>query len=102
MTVQLNHMLARRRTAELQHAGDVCHRLGCQLTVTYALPFSVTATATSAAITVQPAPPPPPTPALSALDISPRMFTLTGRRVGGRGTTVINGGAEAEAFTFTG
>ena len=65
-------------------AGDVGHRLACRLTVTYPLPFSVTATATSAAITVQPAPPPPPTPALSALDITPRMFTLTGRRVGGR------------------
>ena len=38
---------------------------------------------TTAAITVQSAPPPPPTPALSALDITPRMFTLTGRRVGG-------------------
>ena len=65
-------------------AADVGHRLACRLTVTYPLPFSVTATATSAAITVQPAPPPPPTPALSALDITPRMFTLTGRRVGGR------------------
>ena len=65
-------------------AGDVGHRLACRLTVTYPLPFSVTSTATSAAITVQPAPPPPPTPALSALDITPRMFTLTGRRVGGR------------------
>ena len=65
-------------------AGDVGHRLACRQTVTYPLPFSVTATATSAAITVQPAPPPPPTPALSALDITPRMFTLTGRRVGGR------------------
>ncbi len=65
-------------------AGDVGHRLACRVTVTYPLPFSVTATATSAAITVQPAPPPPPTPALSALDITPRMFTLTGRRVGGR------------------
>ena len=61
-------------------AGDVGHRLACRLTVTYPLPFSVTATATSAAVTVQAAPPPPqpPTPALSALDISPRMFTLQG------------------------
>ena len=97
-------------------AGDVGHRLACPLTVTYPLPFSVPATATGAAITVQPAPPPPPTPALSALDIAPRMFTLAGRRVGGRcqpssrctrplmlrGTTVINGGAGANAFTFTG
>ena len=65
-------------------AGDVGHRLACRQTVTYPLPFSITATATSAAVTVQPAPPPPPTPALSALDITPRMFTLTGRRVGGR------------------
>jgi streptogramin lyase len=65
-------------------AGDVGHRLSCRLTVTYPLPFSVTATATSPAITVQAAPPPPPTPALSALHITPRMFTLTGRRVGGR------------------
>jgi hypothetical protein len=65
-------------------AGDVGHRLACRPTVTYPLPFLVTATATSAAIIVQPAPPPPPTPALSALDITPRMFTLTGRRVGGR------------------
>ena len=32
---------------------------------------------------VQSVPPPPPTPALSALDITPRMFTLGGRRVGG-------------------
>ena len=65
-------------------AADVGHQLGCRLTVSYSLPFSVTATSTSAAITVQSAPPPPPTPALSALDITPRMFTLTGRRVGGR------------------
>ncbi|MGO9907174.1 MAG: hypothetical protein ACLP4R_06490 [Solirubrobacteraceae bacterium] len=65
-------------------AGDVGHRLAYRLTVTYPLPFSVTATATGAAITVQPAPLPPPTPALSALDTTPRMFTLTGRRVGGR------------------
>ena len=68
-------------------AGDVGHRLTCRQTVTYPLPFSVTATATSAAITVQsapPPPPPPPTPALSALHITPRMFTLSGRRVGGR------------------
>ena len=97
-------------------AGDVGHRLACRLTVTYPRPFSVTATATSPAITVQPAPPPPPTPALSALDIALRMFTLAGRRVGGRcqpsrrctrplmlrGTAVINGGAGADAFTFTG
>ena len=65
-------------------AGDVGHRLACRQTVTYPLPFPVTATATSAAVTVRSAPPPPPTPALSALDITPRMFTLTGRRVGGR------------------
>jgi hypothetical protein len=65
-------------------AGDVGHQLACRATVTYPLPFSVTANATSGAITVQAAPPPPPTPALSALDITPRMFTLTGRRVGGR------------------
>jgi hypothetical protein len=65
-------------------AGDIGHQLACPVTVTYPLPFSLTATATSPAITIQPAPPPPPTPALSALDISPRMFTLTGRRVGGR------------------
>ena len=76
-------------------AGDVGHQLACRLTGTYPLPYSVTATtATSAAITVKPAPPPTagqppapsqlPTPALSALDITPRMFTLTGRRVGGR------------------
>ena len=65
-------------------AADVGHQLACRLTVSYSLPFSVTATSTSAAITVQSAPPPPPTPALSALDITPRMFTLTGRRVGGR------------------
>ena len=65
-------------------AGDVGHRLACRQTVTYPLPFSVTATATSPAVTVRSAPPPPPTPALSALDITPRMFTLTGRRVGGR------------------
>ena len=65
---------------------DVGHQLACRATVTYPLPFSVTATSTSAAITVQAAPPPPqtPTPALSALSISPRMFTLRGRRVGGR------------------
>ena len=84
MNVQLKHILARQRAAELQHAGDVGHRLACQLTVTYPLPFSVTSTVTSATITVEPAPPPPPTPALSALDITPQMFTLTGRRVGGR------------------
>jgi hypothetical protein len=49
-------------------------------------PVSVTATATGAAITVEPAvqlaAPPPPTPAPSALDITPRMFALRGRRVG--------------------
>jgi hypothetical protein len=104
-------------------AGDIGHQLACRMTVTYPLPFSLTPTATSPATTVQPAPPPPPTPALSALDITPRMFTLTGRRVGGRcepssradrgersctrrvmlrGTTVINGRAGAHAFTFTG
>ena len=79
-------------------AGDVGHRLACRITVTYPLPFSVTSTATSAAITVQPAPPPPPTPALSALDITPRMFTLTGRRVGGgvsRGAARTAAGAPA-------
>jgi hypothetical protein len=65
-------------------AADVGHRLACRQTVTYPLPFSVTATATSAAVTVRSAPPPPPTPALSALHITPRMFTLRGRRVGGR------------------
>jgi len=65
---------------------DVGHQLACRVTVTYPLPFSVTANATSAAITIQAAPPPPqpPTPALSALSISPQMFTLRGRRVGGR------------------
>ena len=65
---------------------DVGHQLSCRVTVTYPLPFSVTANATSAAVTVQAAPPPPqpPTPALSALSISPRTLTLTGRRVGGR------------------
>jgi len=69
-------------------AGDVGHQLACRATVTYPLPFSVTANATSAAVTIQaaPSPPPPqlPTPALSALSISPQMFTLLGRRVGGR------------------
>ena len=124
MNARLNHVLARKGTAvtrpkSLQPVG---HRVGCRLTVTYPLPFSVTTTATSDAITVHPAPPPPPTPALAALDITPRMFTLTGRRVGGRcqpssrlnrrhrpctrpvmlhGTTVINGGASGDAFTFT-
>ena len=65
---------------------DVGHQLACRETVTYPLPFSVTASTISAAVTVQAAPPPPqpPTPALSALSISPRVFSLTGRRVGGR------------------
>jgi streptogramin lyase len=65
---------------------DLGHELACRATVTYPLPFQLTATATSPAITIQPAPPPPPpmTPALSALNISPRTFTLKGRRVRGR------------------
>jgi hypothetical protein len=65
---------------------DVGHELACRATVTYPLPFQLTATAASPAITIQPAPPPPPpmTPALSALNVSPRTFTLKGRRVGGR------------------
>jgi hypothetical protein len=111
-------------------ARDIGHRLACRAIYTYPLPFSLTATATSGAITVPPAPPPPPTPALSALDITPRMFTLARRRFGGRcqpsgrsnrgkrsctgrvamtvrfalsgGATVVNGGAGADAFTFTG
>ena len=60
------------------------HQVACPATVTYALPFRLTATATSAAIHIQPSlpPPTPPTPALSALDVSPRTFMLTGRRVG--------------------
>jgi hypothetical protein len=60
--------------------------LACRATVTYPLPFKLTATATSAAITIQPAlpPPPPSTPALSTLNVSLRAFTLGGRRVGGR------------------
>ena len=63
---------------------DVGHQLACRVTVTYPLPFQLTATATSPAVTIQSAPPPPPRPALSELNISPRMFTLGGRRVGGR------------------
>jgi hypothetical protein len=67
-------------------AVDVGHQIACRATVTYPLPFQVTANATSPAITVRAAlpPPPPPTPALSALNVSPRRFTLRGRRVGGR------------------
>jgi hypothetical protein len=67
-------------------AADVGHQLACRETVNYPLPFQLTANTTSAAVTIQVAPPPPhpPTPALSALHITPRMFTLTGRRVGGR------------------
>ena len=65
---------------------EIGHQVACPATVTYALPFRLTATATSAAIHIQPSlpPPTPPTPALSALDVSPRTFMLTGRRVGGR------------------
>jgi streptogramin lyase len=63
---------------------DVGHQLACRATVTYPLPFQLTATATSPAITIQAAPPPPSIPALSALNVSPRTFTLRGRRVGGR------------------
>jgi streptogramin lyase len=64
-------------------AADVGHQLACRATVTYPLPLELTATTTSAAITIQPAPPPPSTPALSTLNVSPRTFTLRGRRVGG-------------------
>jgi hypothetical protein len=55
-------------------------------TGTYPLPFQLRTTATSAAATVQPAAPPhqTPTPALSAPSITPRMFALARRRVGGR------------------
>jgi streptogramin lyase len=79
--------IAGQTTATYTPTGaDVGHQLACRATVTYSLPFSVTANATSAAVTIQAAPPPPqpPTPALAALTISPRMFTLRGRRVGGR------------------
>jgi streptogramin lyase len=65
-------------------AADAGHQLACRATVTYPLPFQLTATATSPAITIQAAPPPPSIPALSALNISPGTFTLRGRRVGGR------------------
>jgi streptogramin lyase len=67
-------------------AADVGHQLACRETVNYPLPFQLTSTTTSATVTIQaaPPPPPPPTPALSALSVSPRTFTLTGRRVGGR------------------
>jgi hypothetical protein len=133
MNAQLNHMLARGRTAELRGkprglrnavvflggvrpsthlypfdgsvwlrdgspiaaqttptyiptAADVGHQIACRATVTYPLPFQLTATATSQAITIRAAlpPPPPSTPALSALNVSPRTFTFQGRRVGGR------------------
>jgi hypothetical protein len=65
-------------------AADVGHQIACRATVTYPLPFQLTATATSPAITIRAAPPPPSTPALSALNVSPRTFTLRERRVGGR------------------
>lgn len=62
---------------------DVGHRLACQVTVTYPMPFLVTpATATSTAITVAPAP--PPRPVASGLALSPRTFSLAGRKVKGR------------------
>ena len=67
---------------------DIGHQLACSMTVTYPPPFLVTAVANSAAITVQPAvsppPPSPPLPALSDLQVSPRSFSLAGRRLHGR------------------
>jgi hypothetical protein len=67
-------------------AADVGHQIACRATVTYPLPFQVTANATSPAITIRAAlsPPPSPTPVLTALNDSPRTFTLRGHRVGGR------------------
>jgi streptogramin lyase len=69
-------------------AADVGHQISCRATVTYPLPFEVTANATSPVVTIRAAlplpPPPPPTPALSALNVKPRTFTLRGRRGGGR------------------
>jgi hypothetical protein len=62
---------------------DVGHRLSCRITVTYPVPFLVSASATSSAITVRP-------PALSRLRVSPRTFSLTGRRVAGRCVAVTN------------
>jgi hypothetical protein len=62
--------------------GDVGHQLACQITVTYPLPFLVTASATSAAITVITVKPPS-VPALSGLRVSPHKFSLAGRRVKG-------------------
>jgi virginiamycin B lyase len=58
---------------------DVGHQLACRITTTYPLPFFVTVSSTSAAITVQ-----APVPALSSLRISPRKFSLAGRKVDGR------------------
>jgi len=76
-------------------AADVGHQLSCRATVTYPLPFQLSASTTSAPVTIQPAAqpagspppaasPPPPTPALSKLRVSPRTFALRGRRVGRR------------------
>jgi hypothetical protein len=72
-------------------SGDVGHQLACSATVTYALPFLVTASASSLAITVQPPvsapgptpPVPAPAPVLSELKLSPSRFSLAGRRVNG-------------------
>ena len=66
-------------------AADIRHQLACRATVTYPLPFQLTATTTSPTISIRAdvPPPPPSTPALSALNVSPRTFTHRGRRVGG-------------------
>ena len=63
-------------------SSDVAHQLACQVTVTYPIPFFVSASAMSAAITVQPSPSPSPSqspPALSALRAKP--ITTQGRLV---------------------
>ena len=77
MNAQLNPILARQRAAELRHAGE-------QARVTREVRMRGRKLRLRNRITVESAPPPPPTPALSALDITPRMFALRGRRVGGR------------------
>ena len=63
-------------------SSDVAHQLACQVTVTYPIPFFVSASAMSAAITVQLSPSPSPSqspPALSALRAKP--ITTQGRLV---------------------
>jgi streptogramin lyase len=72
--------------------GDFGHRLACQVTVTYPLPFLVSASAMSSTITVG-------IPEVSAFRVSPRTFALSGRLVGRRCAAVTKGNRKRPACT---